>query len=54
MVGEYKSRRNGETVSLNFEIRLIDSFKFLQRSLANLVGNLQPDDRHNTKGHNQR
>ena len=48
-VGEYKSRRNGETVSLNFEIRFIDSFKFLQTSLANLVGNLQPDDCHNTK-----
>ena len=36
-------------VSLNFEIRFIDSFKFLQTSLANLVGNLQPDDFHNTK-----
>ena len=48
-VGEYKSRCNGETVSLNFEIRFIDSFKFLQTSLANLVGNLQPDDFHNTK-----
>ena len=48
-VGEYKSRRNGETISLNFEIRFIDSFKFLQTSLANLVGNLQPDDCHNTK-----
>ena len=48
-VGEYKSRRNGETVTLNFEIRFIDSFKFLQTSLANLVENLQPDDFHNTK-----
>ena len=36
-------------VSLNFEIRFIDSFKFLQTSLANLVGNLQLDDFHNTK-----
>ena len=36
-------------VSLNFEIRFIDSFKFLQTSLANLVSNLQPDDFHNTK-----
>ena len=48
-VDEYFSRRTGETVSLYFEIRFIDSFKFLQTSLANLVGNLQPDDFHNTK-----
>ena len=48
-VDEYKSRHTGETVSLYFEIRFIDSFKFLQTSLANLVGNLQPDDFHNTK-----
>ena len=32
-----------------FEIRFIDSFKFLQTSLANLVGNLKSDDFHNTK-----
>ena len=48
-VDEYRSRRNGETVSLSFEIRCIDSFKFLQTSLANLVGNLQLDVLHNTK-----
>ena len=48
-VDEYKSKRTGEMVSLNFEIRFIDSFKFLQTSLANLVGNLKPDDFHNTK-----
>ena len=48
-VDEYKSRKTGEMVSLNFEIRFIDSFKFLQTSLANLVGNLQPDDFQNTK-----
>ena len=48
-VDEYKSKRTGETVSLYFELRFIDSFKFLQTSLANLVGNLQPDDFHNTK-----
>ena len=48
-VDEYKSRKTGEMVSLNFEIRFIDSFKFLQTSLANLVENLQPDDFHNTK-----
>ena len=48
-VDEYKSRKTGEMVTLNFEIRFIDSFKFLQTNLANLVGNLQPDDFHNTK-----
>ena len=48
-VDEYKSRKTGEMVALNFEIRFIDSFKFLQTSLANLVGNLQPDDFFNTK-----
>ena len=48
-VDEYRSKRTGEMVFLNFEIRFIDSFKFLQTSLANLVGNLQPDDFHNTK-----
>ena len=41
-------KKNGETVSLNFEIRFIDSFKFLQTSLANLVSNLQPSDFKNT------
>ena len=34
---------------ITFEIRFIDSFKFLQTSLANLVSNLSPDDFHNTK-----
>ena len=34
---------------ITFEIRFIDSFKFLQTSLANLVSNLQPSDFHNTK-----
>ena len=48
-VDEYKSKRTGEMVTLNFEIRFIDSFKFLQTSLANLVRNLQSDDFHNTK-----
>ena len=36
-VDEYKSRKTGNQVSPNFEIRFIDSFKFLQTSLANLV-----------------
>ena len=48
-VDEYRSKRTGEMVTLNFEIRFIDSFKFLQTSLANLVGNLQLDDFQNTK-----
>ena len=48
-VDEYKSRQTGETVPLNFELRFIDSFKFLQTSLANLVSNLQPTDFKNTK-----
>ena len=34
---------------ITFEIRFIDSFKFLQTSLANLVSNLQPNDFYNTK-----
>ena len=42
-------KKNDEMVSLYFEIRFIDSFKFLQTSLANLVSNLQPDDFYNTK-----
>ena len=36
-------------VDITFEIRFIDSFKFLQTSLANLVSNLQPIDFHITK-----
>ncbi|CAH3144143.1 unnamed protein product [Porites evermanni] len=48
-VDDYISRRTGETVSMNFGIRFIDSFKFLRTTLANLIGNLQPDDFHNTK-----
>ena len=48
-VDEHKSRKNSETLSLNFEIRFIDSFKFLETYLANLVSNLQPSDFKNTK-----
>ena len=43
-VGEYFSRKKGVTLPIKFEIRFIDSFKFLQTSLANLVSNLQPTD----------
>ena len=42
-VGEINS------VDITFKIRFIDSFKFLQTSLANLVSNLSPDDFNNTK-----
>ena len=43
-VGEYNSRKKRTTSPIKFEIRFIDSFKFLQTSLANLVSNLQPRD----------
>ena len=48
-VNENISRKNGETVSVYFELRFIDSYKFLQTSLSDFVGNLQPDDFYNTK-----
>ena len=43
-VGEYLSKKKGKIFPMKFEIRIIDSFKFLQTSLANLVSNLQPID----------
>ena len=43
-VGEYLSRKKGKIFPIQFEIRFIDSYKFLQTSLANLVSNLQPSD----------
>ena len=48
-VDEYYSHKVDKMVPINFEIRFLDSFKFLQTSLANLVGNLSPDDFHNTR-----
>ena len=48
-VDEYRYKHNGENVSLYFKIRFIDSYKFLQTSLANLVRNLQLDDFCHTK-----
>ena len=48
-VGEYYCLKLGKMCPINFEIRFLDSFKFLQTSLANLVSNLQPDDFYNTK-----
>ena len=47
-VGAYQDKK-GKVISLNMELRFIDSFKFLQTSLANLVANLQPDDFNNIK-----
>ena len=43
-VGGYNSRTKEITSPIKFEIRFIDSSKFLQTSLANLVSNLQPTD----------
>ena len=47
-VGEYKDY-SGSSFDIKFEIRFLDSFKFLQTSLANLVSNLSPGDIINTK-----
>ena len=43
-VVEYFSRKMGKPFPIKFEIRFIDSYKFLETSLANLVSNLQPSD----------
>ena len=43
-VGEYFFRKKGKPFPINFEIRFLDSYKFLETSLANLVSNLQPSD----------
>ena len=48
-VGEYYCHKLGKMDSINFEIRFLDSFKFLQTSLANLVGNLSQEDFINTR-----
>ena len=48
-VGEYYSNKLHKMMDINFEIRFLDSYKFLQTSLANLVSNLSEDDFHNTK-----
>ena len=44
VVDHYYSKKTGKPFPKNFEIRFIDSFKFLQASLADLVSNLQPTD----------
>ena len=43
-VAEYLSKKKGKIFPNKFEICFIDSFKFLQTTLANLVSNLQPTD----------
>ena len=43
IVVDYYYKRE-KLASKKFEIRFIDSFKFLQTSLSNLVSNLQPSD----------
>ena len=47
-VGEFKDI-SGDIIPINFEIKFLDSYKFLQTSLTNLVSNLSSDDFHNTK-----
>ena len=47
-VGEYK-HINGDMYDITFEIRFLDSFKFLQSGLGKLVSNLSIEDFHNTK-----
>ena len=39
-VGEYKDKKTGEVKDKNFNIRFIDSFKFMSTSLEALVNNL--------------
>ena len=40
-VGEFKDKKSGEIISINRDIRFIDSFKFMSTSLAALVKNLE-------------
>ena len=43
-VDQYHSKKHEKVLFKKFEIRFIDSFKFLQTSLSNLVSNLQSSD----------
>ena len=43
-VDHYYSKNMGKLLPKKFEIRFIDSFKFLSTSLADLVENLEPSD----------
>ena len=51
-VDQYHSKKHEKVLFKKFEIRFIDSFKFLQTSLANLVSNLQPSDFSNLQKEN--
>ena len=44
VVDQYFCRKMGKPFPINFEIRFIDSFKFLQASLSDLVENLKSSD----------
>ena len=48
-VGEYYSKKFRKACAINFEIRFLDSFKFLQTSLSKLVSNLSKEDFYNIK-----
>ena len=48
-IDQYYSKKYEIVLFKKFEIRFIDSFKFLQTSLSNLVSNLQPSDFTNLK-----
>ena len=48
-VDQYYSKKREKVLFKKFEIRFIDSFKFLQTSLSNLVSNLRPSDFTNLK-----
>ena len=48
-VDEYKNKKTGEVKDINFNIRFIDSFKFLPASLEALVNNL-PEEAFNNLG----
>ena len=48
-VGEYRSRKKNKIISINFEIRFIDSLKFLNSSLEKLAKNLEDKDFINIK-----
>ena len=50
-VGEYKDKKTGEMKDKSFDIRFIDSFKFMSTSLDNLVTNLPKNGFSNLERH---